>query len=990
MRDRREGLEAEDGFVLFMFITWVRTGLWSFGGDALACNCTLPADGQQRFDDGSRFPAAAVASGWQFAYDETRFGRPVGHELIRHDELGLRRRFSKMRRSLEIDRFLPAVVVLLSPCLLGHAAEGPTRAELALELLFEGDLADTSAAKRAGKAQGEVALVEGKRGLCASFDGRSWIDTGFPQTELGDEFTVECWVNPGSTQGVHADIFGNHASEGLGFVLQQDSSNTNQFLGAYGAGDGKWVTTDAAPLAAGRWQHVALVKTSEELRVYFNGVLVALEEDPAPCRPSPMPVAVGLGYSAQERCFRGLIDDFRIWNRALSDFGHAEIDPALARETRSQCLQAAPRPAADAVTKSWTVATDDTRLTLGVTAAGELVVGELSCPATGWNWITHPVVFGFLSQVAVDGQSKKLRWRLVDAAVEESEGRKLTLRFACDEPALEITSQWHARPGPGPVHHAMFLRNRSAHPVTVGEQPTFDLDLTGADAMWCFHSDGGRPDPVGVYRHPLSGEPAGRRYTARAAPNGGFIPYAVFESDEGHGVYLGLEWSFCRIETVTLSGVASPTVRVRGGNVADVSLELGPGEVFEVRPGFLGAYCGDLDDAGNRLRRWLMRYCVPEVLRKNPDYPKVQWNAFAATGKAPMSWDPVEAKFYPLIDDIASLGFEEVMIDVGWWQGGEPDSDELDWPRGMKTAADYAHQNGMRFGLYWTDDADMATPRGREVRARRIKSLFLKHGADLWRSDNTSGAVIESNYLSVKGFYDLVDGLQRDLPNFQWENCSSGGRIKDHGAMKRSVKIFMSDGFSVLHVRQTFYDGSFAFHPIQLMGHLGVVDGPPRRPYRPRGIDGMRFAFRAMSMGAPEWFLDAPNGGNAGAPWTEEERETVKRCVETYKSKIRPLVREADLYHVFPRPDGQNRDGIEYYDPAAGRGVVYLFQPTAETSNEPIRFKGLDPERMYRVSFEDGTQPPSVRSGAELMGGGLPVEMEGEEASELIFFEVAR
>ena len=36
--------------------------------------------------------------------------------------------------------------------------------------------------------------------------------------------------------------------------------------------------------------------------------------------------------------------------------------------------------------------------------------------------------------------------------------------------------------------------------------------------------------------------------------------------------------------------------------------ELAPGQAIEVRPGFLGAYCGDLDDAGNRLRRWLLRY----------------------------------------------------------------------------------------------------------------------------------------------------------------------------------------------------------------------------------------------------------------------------------------------------------------------------------------------------------------------------------------------
>jgi hypothetical protein len=45
---------------------------------------------------------------------------------------------------------------------------------------------------------------------------------------------------------------------------------------------------------------------------------------------------------------------------------------------------------------------------------------------------------------------------------------------------------------------------------------------------------------------------------------------------------------------------------------------------------------------------------------------------------------------------------------------------------------------------------------------------------------------------------------------------------------------------------------------------------------------------------------------------------------------------------------------------------------------------------MYRVSFEDGTHPPSVKSAAELTGEGIEVKLKGEEVSELIFFEVAR
>ena len=855
-----------------------------------------------------------------------------------------------------------------------------------LELLFDGTPADTSESKSDCTCQGTVTFVDGRRGKCASFDGLGWIDTRFEQKQLGPEFTVECWVNPGDRQSPHADIFGNHVGEGLGFVLQQDGTNTNQYLGAYGAGDGRWVTTEAVPVAAGRWQHVALVRTREDLRVYLNGILAAEEHDTAPAGPSPMPVGVGLGYTARERCFRGLIDDFRIWNKALDDFGHAGIDPAAARETLAQCLPAMPRPAAAKLDKTWTLATDDTQLTLGVTATGEIVVGELSCPKTGWNWITNPVALGLWPRVEVAGRQKTPDWRFMDAVLDESNGRKLTLRFTGDDPALEVVSIWHARKGPGPIHHAMRITNRWSRSVMIGEQPTFDLDLTGATDIWCFHSDGRTPDPIGVYRHPIEADEAGRRHTVQTAPTGKFIPYVVLDANQRHGLYVGLEWSFCRIETVRLETAGPSNVRIRAGNIADIREELAPGETLEVRPGFLGTYRGDLDDAGNSLRKWLLRYRVPEVLRQDPTYPKVQWNAFGATGKTPGSWDPVEKKYYPLIDEIAPLGFEEVMIDVAWWQGSEPDSDQIDWASGMKKAADYAHRKGLRFGLYWTDDLEMASPAGRRQRTARIGRLFREYGADMWRSDCTRGEVIGSSYASTGGFYQMVDSLAAEIPAFQWENCSGGGRIKDYGAMSRAVKIFNSDTYSPLHVRQAFHDSSYAFHPIQLEGHLGSTDGR----YRPRGATGIRYAFRSMSMGAPEWFLDAPNGGNGSEPWTEGEKEALKSCVATYKAKLRPLVREADLYHILPRPDGRNWDGIEYYDPAAGKGVVYLFKPSSETATESVRFKGLDVERMYRVSFEDGTHPPSVKSAAELMNRGLQVTLKGAEVSEMVFFELAR
>ena len=112
---------------------------------------------------------------------------------------------------------------------------------------------------------------------------------------------------------------------------------------------------------------------------------------------------------------------------------------------------------------------------------------------------------------------------------------------------------------------------------------------------------------------------------------------------------------------------------LKAGNRDDFRTDLAAGETFEVPPGFLGAYAGDLDDAGNSVRRYLFHYNMPAMVQKGRGFPKVEWNAFAATGKGQGSWDPTEKKYYPLIDDIAPLGFEEVVIDIGWWSSyGDP------------------------------------------------------------------------------------------------------------------------------------------------------------------------------------------------------------------------------------------------------------------------------------------------------------------------------
>ena len=64
-----------------------------------------------------------------------------------------------------------------------------------------------------------------------------------------------------------------------------------------------------------------------------------------------------------------------------------------------------------------------------------------------------------------------------------------------------------------------------------------------------------------------------------------------------------------------------------------------------------------------------------------------------------------------------------------------------------------------------------------------------------------------------------------------------------------------------------------------------------------------------------------------------------------------------DFYHIFPRPDDHVWDGIEYHDPTARKGVVFIFKPDSPNDTQTIKLKGLDAKRSYRLTFEQRSNP---------------------------------
>jgi hypothetical protein len=83
-------------------------------------------------------------------------------------------------------------------------------------------------------------------------------------------------------------------------------------------------------------------------------------------------------------------------------------------------------------------------------------------------------------------------------------------------------------------------------------------------------------------------------------------------------------------------------------------------------------------------------------------------------------------------------------------------------------------------------------------------------------------------------------------------------------------------------------------------------------------------------------------------------------------------------------------DGIEYWDPARKRGVLFAFHgSTAEEPDHRFVLAGLKPEVHYRLRFADGSAPETEATGKDLMGSGLAVHLDQPYSSELVFLQEA-
>jgi len=170
----------------------------------------------------------------------------------------------------------------------------------------------------------------GRFGNALGFDGvDDYVDCGSdPSLDITDEITIEVCISPATAQEVCGDgETGNHgvagkAEEGIpgtvwSWQLRYGSPN-NCRLGFQFNGDpegSRWVTVKQN-LTPGEWYHIVGTFDGTDIKCYLNG---ALKDTNQISGIKSSNAKLFIAKEGWHNYFHGLIDEVRIWNRALSE-----------------------------------------------------------------------------------------------------------------------------------------------------------------------------------------------------------------------------------------------------------------------------------------------------------------------------------------------------------------------------------------------------------------------------------------------------------------------------------------------------------------------------------------------------------------------------------------------------------------------------------------------------------------------------------------------
>ncbi len=631
----------------------------------------------------------------------------------------------------------------------------------------------------------------------------------------------------------------------------------------------------------------------------------------------------------------------------------------------------------------------------------------------------------------VGGRRVSLRWRLKSV---RQKGHRLTVVFACPSPRLLARSDWVGDAGPGPIEHTLSIENQSAHSIAIPLQPSLNWSFKPRAGhqvkSWWVEKGAGGPSEQGVhvttvdsrFHQDLESRPYvdDERAYAKEGSNRDPIPWICLHDETSQdGCYAGIEFSG-RVSLALrsdLRGVVSASTGLCPDHNGFRS-EVRPGETYALPTVFVGCFKGSVDDGANRMRRWVTARLRPKA--SDPRYPLVTLNSWGSG----MAVDAPLAKSMML--NAAKLGIEMFHVDAGWFRGvGDWRPNPQKFPQGLRAISDEAHALGLKFGLWvvWSQvgirpeeedpqavinvhsgrsdwfakdyppdwkpadftgaDLCLGDPKAVDWCKSLLSRLVDEYNLDLLEHDQRmivqecnkkdhlhTPASTDVAYRAAQGYYAVYDKVRREHPKLLFEDCVNGGRMVDFGVIKRTHYVSITDSYYPLANRRAFFDASYVLPPSMCECYIEA------QPVKTLGE--FVSMLRSGMMGLCTIMQDP-------AKWTGEQSAAAKRQFQLYKTRLRPLIRHGNLFHVSERPDGKRWDGIQYASQDRSKGVLYAFRGDNDQDKHTFLLKGLDAKGTYRIHFEDGSHPDTSVGGKELMERGLEVYLTARNTSQLAF-----
>jgi alpha-galactosidase len=643
-----------------------------------------------------------------------------------------------------------------------------------------------------------------------------------------------------------------------------------------------------------------------------------------------------------------------------------------------------------------------------------------------------------------------LRW-LLDVSASHSDATNVRLVYIAQPVPLKLTWIWQVRADIGPIEHRIRIENLSRRQIWIPMQDSFRFawQVPSSEALHEMYIDKGAGQPTKIGTHdvdvPMGYQWHGMSSTyATDAPPREIIPWMMVQQQQTEsGWYAGIEFSGRTRMTLQRNSHSLHGEIGLNPEPGPFRTRLEPQESFETPTIFLGAFTHGADGLGNVLRPWVRAVLMNPVTWKKSEFPLLVNNSWGS------SMDVNQAIAKRMIRDSAELGLEMFHLDAGWFRGvGDWVPDARKFPNGLAVISDYAHAHGLKFGLWvnwaeagvdtnpgslnvfnpatrdwlvadvpdnWKPDpfvgrtVDLGVPAMHDYAEREIQRIVTDDRLDMLEHDgyvvakscvrtdhpHVPGAYASTmlkevsgvdlpirasstdvSYHSVRSYYDIYSQLRRTHPDLLLEICDNGGRMVDFGSAAHGDYFSITDSYDPLSNRQAFYDASHVL-PAAMLEDYEMKWPTPR-------IENFLYMLRSGMMGWTTIMQDTTT-------WTAQQHAVAKKEFAMYKTALRPLIRDANLYHISPRPDGVHWDGMEYFNPADGHGVVYAFRGSGTSESRHIfHLRGLSAAKQYQLQFHDHTSPDHIASGRDLMNKGLQVNLSLPNSSELIFLHESR